>query len=111
MITTHEGSKRGAISQPLCSLPRVEISEISAPDTHRIFVAIPLAEDLRLLRRLDLPSNGVFICMEVFESLLDKVMERKPGVSRDILRKSITKQHTKRTLSQDKKPPALPPKA
>jgi hypothetical protein len=49
--------------------------------------------------------------MEVFESLLDQVMERKPGVSRDILRKSIIKQHRKWALTQDKKPSAIPPKA
>jgi hypothetical protein len=49
--------------------------------------------------------------LEVFESLLDKVMERKPGVSRDILRKSIIKQHRKWALAQEKKPPTIPPKA
>ncbi len=46
-----------------------------------------------------------------FESLLDKVMERQPKLSRDILRKSIIKAHRKWALKQDCKPPAMPPKA
>jgi hypothetical protein len=50
-------------------------------------------------------------CLLAFESLLDSVMERPPGVSRDILRKSIIKAHRKRALKQDVKPPTIPPKA
>lgn len=50
-------------------------------------------------------------CMEVFESLLDDVMTRHPGLSRDILRKSIIKAHRKWALKQANKPPAIPPKA
>ncbi|MGD0815477.1 MAG: hypothetical protein ABSA83_17905 [Verrucomicrobiota bacterium] len=46
-----------------------------------------------------------------FESLLDTVMERQPGLSRDILRKSVIKAHRKWALKQDCKPPAIPPKA
>jgi hypothetical protein len=46
-----------------------------------------------------------------FESLLDGVMERRPGVSRDILRKSVIKAHRAWALKQDAKPPAIPPKA
>jgi len=47
----------------------------------------------------------------VFESLLDGVMERQPGVSRDILRKSVIKAHRKWALAQDVKPPTIPPRA
>jgi hypothetical protein len=50
-------------------------------------------------------------CLLAFDSLLDKVMERKPNVSRDILRKSIIKAHRQWALKQDNKPPAIPPKA
>jgi hypothetical protein len=49
--------------------------------------------------------------MLAFESLLDKVMERRPGLSRDILRKSVIKAHRKWALKQDSKPPAIPPTA
>jgi hypothetical protein len=50
-------------------------------------------------------------CMQQFESLLDQVIERNPGLSRDSLRKSIIKAHRKWALKQDNKPPAIPPKA
>ncbi|MGD0413035.1 MAG: hypothetical protein ABSC18_15195 [Verrucomicrobiota bacterium] len=50
-------------------------------------------------------------CLLAFESLLDRVMERKPNLSRDILRKSVIKAHRKWALKQDSKPPAIPPKA
>ena len=50
-------------------------------------------------------------CMEAFESLLDAMLDKHPGVSRGILRKSIIKQHRKWALQQDNKPPAIPPKA
>ncbi len=46
-----------------------------------------------------------------FESLLDRVMERQPNLSRDILRKSVIKAHRKWALKQDGKPPTIPPKA
>jgi len=46
-----------------------------------------------------------------FESLLDGVMERQSGVSRDILRRSVIKAHRKWALKQDEKPPTIPPKA
>ena len=46
-----------------------------------------------------------------FEPLLDQVMERHPGPSRDILRKSIINAHRRWALQQDKKPPAIPPNA
>jgi ribosomal protein S6 len=46
-----------------------------------------------------------------FESLLDRVMERQPNLSRDILRKSVIKAHRKWALKQDSKPPTIPPKA
>jgi DNA-binding FadR family transcriptional regulator len=49
--------------------------------------------------------------MLAFESLLDAVMERQPGVSREILRKSIIKAHRKWALKQDGKPPTIPPHA
>jgi len=48
---------------------------------------------------------------QIFEALLDEVMERQPGVSRDMLRKSIIKAHRAWALKQDVKPPAIPPKA
>jgi hypothetical protein len=50
-------------------------------------------------------------CLLVFESLLDKVMERQPGPSRDILRRSVIKAHRQWALKQDRKPPTIPPKA
>jgi len=50
-------------------------------------------------------------CMEVFEALLDDVLKRHPGLSRDVLRKSIVKAHRKWALKQDDKPPAIPPRA
>ena len=34
-------------------------------------------------------------CLLAFESLLDRVMERQPKMSRDILRKSVIKAHRK----------------
>ena len=46
-----------------------------------------------------------------FESLLDRVMDRQPNLSRDNLRKSVIKAHRKWALKQDSKPPAIPPKA
>jgi hypothetical protein len=46
-----------------------------------------------------------------FELLLDGVMARQPGVSRDILRRSIVKAHRQWALKQDAKPPAIPAKA
>jgi hypothetical protein len=49
--------------------------------------------------------------LQVFEARLDEVMNRNPGVSRDILRKSIIKAHRQWALKQEKKPPAIPPKA
>jgi ribosomal protein S6 len=50
-------------------------------------------------------------CLLAFESLLDRVMERQPNLSRDILRKSVIKAHRKWALKQDSKPPTIPPKA
>ncbi len=50
-------------------------------------------------------------CMERFEALLDGVMQRCPGLSRDVLRTSKVKAHRKWALSQDRKPPAIPPQA
>jgi hypothetical protein len=50
-------------------------------------------------------------CLLAFEFLLDRVMERQPNLSRDILRKSVIKAHRKWALKQDGKPPANPPKA
>jgi hypothetical protein len=49
--------------------------------------------------------------LQFFESLLDRVMERQPGMSRDILRRSILKAHRKWALKQDVKPQSIPPKA
>jgi hypothetical protein len=47
----------------------------------------------------------------VFESLLDRVMERQPNLSRDNLRKSVIKAHRKWALKQDSKPSTIPPRA
>lgn len=49
--------------------------------------------------------------MEDFESRLDLVLDRNPGLSRDTLRKSIIRAHRKWALRQEDKPPAIPPKA
>jgi ribosomal 50S subunit-associated protein YjgA (DUF615 family) len=46
-----------------------------------------------------------------FEALIDKVMDRHPKVLRDNLRKSVIRAHRKWALQQDRKPPAIPPKA
>lgn len=50
-------------------------------------------------------------CLEHFESLLDGVASRHPGLSRDVLRKSIIRAHRQWALKQDAKPPTIPPKA
>ena len=47
----------------------------------------------------------------IFEAQLDDLLKRHPGVSRDILRKSIIRAHRKWALKQANKPPAIPPKA
>lgn len=49
--------------------------------------------------------------MDVFEALIDRVMEQNPSLSRDALRKSIIKAHRKWALKQESKPPTTPPKA
>ncbi len=49
--------------------------------------------------------------LQVFETRLDEFMNRHPGVSRDIFRKSIIKAHRQWALKQENKPPAIPPKA
>jgi hypothetical protein len=50
-------------------------------------------------------------CIAAFETLLDGVLHEHPGVSREILRKSILKAHRQWALKQEQKPPAIPPKA
>jgi hypothetical protein len=50
-------------------------------------------------------------CLLAFESLLDSVMERRPNLSREILRRSVIKAHRKWALKQEGKPPAIPPQA
>jgi hypothetical protein len=47
--------------------------------------------------------------MEEFEALLDPVLERHPGLSRDSLRKSVIRAHRKWALNQERKPPYIPP--
>jgi hypothetical protein len=42
--------------------------------------------------------------------LIDRVMERKPNVSREILRKSVIKAHRVWALKQDSKPRQFPQK-
>ena len=49
--------------------------------------------------------------LQIFETQLDEVMSRHPGVSRDFLRKSIIKAHRQWALKQEQKAPAIPPKA
>ena len=51
------------------------------------------------------------LAMEVFDSLLDNVLGRSPGLSRETLRNCIIKAHRKWALKQDRKPPAIPAKA
>jgi hypothetical protein len=46
-----------------------------------------------------------------FEAKIDAVLLLHPAISRDVLRKSVIKAHRKWALQQDKKPPAIPPKA
>jgi hypothetical protein len=49
--------------------------------------------------------------LQVFETKLDEILNLHPGLSRDILRKSIVKAHRKWALRQENKPPAIPPTA
>jgi len=46
-----------------------------------------------------------------FYSIIDKVIERCPNLSRDDLFKSVIIAHRKWALKQDSRPPAIPPKA
>lgn len=46
-----------------------------------------------------------------FEELIDEALAHHPGISRDILRKSIIKAHRQWALKQEKKPPVIPPSA
>jgi DNA-binding FadR family transcriptional regulator len=49
--------------------------------------------------------------MQAFESLLDAVMERHPGLAREVLRKAVIRAHRNWALKQENKPPVIPPKA
>ena len=49
--------------------------------------------------------------LQVFESLLDGVLNQHPNIERDKLRKSIIKAHLKWARKQVNKPTAIPPKA
>ena len=49
--------------------------------------------------------------LEKFDAQLDEVIARHPGMTREILRKSIIKAHREWALKQEKKPPTIPPKA
>jgi hypothetical protein len=49
--------------------------------------------------------------LQVFETKLDEILNLHPGLSRDILRKSIVKAHRKWASRQENKPPAIPPTA
>jgi hypothetical protein len=49
--------------------------------------------------------------MDAFELLLDSTLQGHPGISREILRKSIIKAHRQWALKEEKKPPAIPPTA
>ena len=45
-----------------------------------------------------------------FELLLDQQLDRHPGLSRDLLRKSVIKAHRDWARQQLNKPPAIPPR-
>lgn len=49
--------------------------------------------------------------LQNFEAQLDEVLRRNPGVSREILRKSVIKKHRLWALKQANRPPTIPPKA
>jgi hypothetical protein len=49
--------------------------------------------------------------LELFEAKLDQILNLHPGLSKDVLRKSIIRAHRSWALQQDRKPPAIPPKA
>ncbi|MGO8766835.1 MAG: hypothetical protein ACLQSR_17090 [Limisphaerales bacterium] len=49
--------------------------------------------------------------LQIFEAKLDEAMNRHPGISRDVLRKSIIKAHRQWALKPENKPPAIPPRA
>lgn len=46
-----------------------------------------------------------------FESLLDATIEKRPAVSREMLRKAILRAHSRWAMKQQKKPPSMPPSA
>ena len=50
-------------------------------------------------------------CRQAFESLLNNVLERQPGLDRQTLRKSILRAHRQWTVKQANQPPTMPPKA
>lgn len=49
--------------------------------------------------------------LAIFEAHLDDVIGEHPGLSREILRKSVIKAHRAWALKQANKPPYIPPKA
>lgn len=54
---------------------------------------------------------GAQQALQNFEELIDETLNQHPGITRDIFRKSIIKAHRQWALKQEKKPPAIPPKA
>jgi len=72
-------------------------------DLERLILAYEAVSASRDLEALQALQN--------FETQLDEVMTRNPGVQREMLRKSIIKAHRRWALKQDNKPPAIPPKA
>jgi hypothetical protein len=47
----------------------------------------------------------------IFEALIDDALRNHPGISRDLLRKSVIRAHRQWALKQGNKPPAIPPQA
>ena len=46
-----------------------------------------------------------------FEILLDEILNKNPGISRELLRNSIIKSHRDWARKQNQKPPTIPPRA
>lgn len=49
--------------------------------------------------------------MQKFEHLIDEALSERPGIEREVFRKSIIKAHRNWALKQENKPPAIPPMA
>ena len=49
--------------------------------------------------------------MQEFDAMIETLMEARPGLSRDVLRKSIIRAHARWARKQASQPPSMPRKA